>query len=106
MTTGKDVTYWTLVADAAQRQPDRVLFADDYGRSLSSRQLHDAACATAAAFAERGIGAGTVVSWQLPTTLETVVVMAALTRLGAVQNPIIPMLREREVRFHHRSAID
>ena len=38
-------------------------------------------------------------SWQLPTTLETVVVMAALTRLGAVQNPIIPILREREVGF-------
>ena len=99
MTTGKDVTYWTLIADAAQRQPNRVLFADDYGRSLSARQLHDAACATAAAFAERGIGAGTVVSWQLPTTLETVVVMAALARLGAVQNPIIPILREREVGF-------
>jgi cyclohexanecarboxylate-CoA ligase len=99
MTTGKDVTYWTLIADAAQRQPNRPLLADDYGRSLSARQLHDAASATAAAFAERGIGAGTMVSWQLPTTLETVVVMAALTRLGAVQNPIIPILREREVGF-------
>jgi cyclohexanecarboxylate-CoA ligase len=99
MTTGKDVTYWTLIADAAQRQPNRLLLADDYGRSLSARQLLDAACATAAAFAERGIGAGTMVSWQLPTTLETVVVMAALTRLGAVQNPIIPILREREVGF-------
>lgn len=38
-------------------------------------------------------------SWQLPTTLETMVVMAALARLGAVQNPIIPILREREVGF-------
>ncbi|SPM36077.1 Acyl-CoA synthetase (AMP-forming)/AMP-acid ligase II [Mycobacterium rhizamassiliense] len=99
MTEGTAVTYWTLVAEAARRQPDRPLFSDDYGRSLSARQLHDAACATAAAFADRGVGAGTVVSWQLPTTLETVVVMAALTRLGAVQNPIIPILREREVGF-------
>lgn len=99
MTTGTDVTYWTLIAQAAQREPDRAIFADDYGRSMTARQLHDAACATAAALAERGIGAGTVVSWQLPTTLETVVVMAALARLGAVQNPIIPILREREVGF-------
>ena len=38
-------------------------------------------------------------SWQLPTTLETMVVMAALARLGAVQNPIIPILREHEVSF-------
>ena len=54
---------------------------------------------TAVAFAEQGIRAGTVVSWQLPTTLETMVVMAALARLGAVQNPIIPQLRESEVGF-------
>jgi cyclohexanecarboxylate-CoA ligase len=92
-------TYWTLIADAARRQPNRTLLTDGYGRSLTTRQLHDAACATAAAFAERGIGARTVVSWQLPTTLETTVVMAALARLGAVQNPIIPILREYEVGF-------
>jgi acyl-CoA synthetase (AMP-forming)/AMP-acid ligase II len=93
------VTYWALIADAAQRGSDRPILADEYGRSLTTRQLHDAACATAAAFAERGIGPGTMVSWQLPTTLETVVVMAALARLGAVQNPIIPILREHEVGF-------
>jgi cyclohexanecarboxylate-CoA ligase len=99
MTDGAEASYWALIANAAQRQPNRSLLADDYGRSLSARQLHDAASATAAALAQRGIGAGTVVSWQLPTTLETVVVMAALTRLGAVQNPIIPLLRERELSF-------
>ena len=98
MTVG-DVTYWALIADAARRGSDRTLLADDHGRSLTARQFHDAACATAAAFAERGIGAGTVVSWQLPTTLEATVVMAALARLGAVQNPIIPILREHEVGF-------
>ena len=38
-------------------------------------------------------------SWQLPTTLETMVVMAALARLGAAQNPIIPILREHEIGF-------
>ncbi|OMC57159.1 cyclohexanecarboxylate-CoA ligase [Mycobacterium sp. IS-836] len=93
------MTFWELIAGAAQRDPNRRLLADEHGRSLTARELCDAACATAAAFAERGIGAGTVVSWQLPTTLETMVVMAALTRLGAVQNPIIPILREREVDF-------
>ncbi len=92
-------TFWTLIADAAQRGSNRPLLADEHGRSLTARQLHDAACATAAAFAERGIGPGTVVSWQLPTALETMVVMAALARLGAVQNPIIPILREHEVAF-------
>ncbi len=99
MTVGTSGTYWDLIAEAARRGSDRPLLADDHGRSLTARQFHDAACATAAAFAERGIGAGTVVSWQLPTTLEAAVVMAALARLGAVQNPIIPILREHEVGF-------
>jgi len=99
MNIGGDAGYWALIADAARRQPNRPLLADEYGRRLTVGQLHDAACAAAAAFAERDVGAGTVVSWQLPTTLETMVVMAALARLGAVQNPIIPILREREVGY-------
>ncbi len=44
-----------------------------------------------------GIQAGQVVSWQLPSVLEAVVLLAALARVGAVQNPIIPILREREL---------
>ncbi len=102
VTVGEGVqgrTFWTLIADAAERGSNRPLLTDDHGRSLTARQLHDAASATAAALAERGIREGTVVSWQLPTTLETMVIMAALARLGAVQNPIIPILREREVGF-------
>jgi acyl-CoA synthetase (AMP-forming)/AMP-acid ligase II len=37
------------------------------------------------------------VSWQLPTCAEAVVLIAALARLGAVQNPVIPILRDAEV---------
>jgi len=70
MNSGRDLNYWALIADAAQRGSNRPLLTDDQGRSLTARQFHDAACATAAAFAERGIRGGTVVSWQLPTTLE------------------------------------
>ena len=41
----------------------------------------------------------TPVSWQLPTRIETIVLSMALARLGAVQNPIIHIYREREVAF-------
>ncbi|WP_396930346.1 class I adenylate-forming enzyme family protein [Mycolicibacterium sp.] len=92
-------TYWDLVDTAASEHPDRVVLADDYGRSLTSAQLREAALTTAAGLAERGIAAGTPVSWQLPTTLETMVVMVALSRLGSVQNPLLPIWRESEVRF-------
>lgn len=92
-------TYWALVEAAAKEHPDRVVLVDDFGRSLTNSQLRDAAERTAAALAERGVADGTVVSWQLPSTLETMVVMVALTRLGAVQNPILPIWRESEVGF-------
>ncbi|KBZ60920.1 hypothetical protein K875_03871 [Mycobacterium [tuberculosis] TKK-01-0051] len=100
MTTHRTAqTYWSLVETAARAHPDWVVLADDYGRTLSCAQLRDSALTCAAALAQRGIGAGTVVSWQLPTTLETMVVMTALTRLGAVQNPVLPIWRESELRF-------
>jgi len=92
-------TYWDLVETAAHTHPDRVVLADDYGRSLTNAQLRDAAERTAAALAQQGVGSGTVVSWQLPTTLETMVVSVALSRLDAIQNPILPIWREAEVGF-------
>jgi acyl-CoA synthetase (AMP-forming)/AMP-acid ligase II len=92
-------TYWDLVEAAALSHPNRTVLVDDFGRSLTNSQLRDAAERTAAALVERGVGDGTTVSWQMPTTLETMVVMVALTRLGAVQNPILPIWRESEIRF-------
>jgi cyclohexanecarboxylate-CoA ligase len=88
------MTFWKLVNDAAAAAPGRVVLADDYGRSLTAVGLRDAAERVAAGLR---VGPGMIVSWQLPTTIEAVVLMAALSRAGAVQNPIIPVLREREV---------
>ena len=51
----------------------------------------------AAGLAALGVGEGTPFSWQLPTRIDTVVLSVALSRLGAVQNPIIAIYREREV---------
>src|SRR5690606_29207611 len=58
----------------------------------------------AAGLAGLGVGAGDVVSWQLPTWLESKVLVLALARLGAVQNPMLPIYREREVGFIVRQA--
>ena len=92
-------TFWQLVVELVEADPDSVVLADDYGRSLTRAALRDEAEKAAAALARRGVGAGTVVSWQLPTTLEALVLLVALARLGATQNPIIPILRHREVGF-------
>ena len=88
---------WSLVLRAASDRTDEVLLADDHGRTLTASDLHGEADRVAAGLAAQGVGAGDVVSWQLPSVLELPVLMAALSRLGAIQNPIIPLLREREV---------
>jgi cyclohexanecarboxylate-CoA ligase len=89
------VTFWELVVSAAAKRPDRVVLADAHGRSLTCAELRDAAQEVAAGL---GVGPGDVVSWQLPTSLEAALMMVALARLGAVQNPMITVLRHREVR--------
>ncbi len=53
----------------------------------------------AAGLADFGVTGRSRVSWILPTWHESLVLVAALARLGAVQNPIIPIYREREVAF-------
>ena len=90
-------TFWEFIESVAAANPDRVVAVDDFGRSLTTSQLRAEAQSVAAGLFDLGIGPGSVVSWQLPTTLESVVMLAACARLGAVQNPIIPMLRNAEV---------
>jgi cyclohexanecarboxylate-CoA ligase len=93
------MTFWNLVLGAAREAPDRVVLADDHGRTLTTTQFRDAAERVAAGLAGSRVSPGQTVSWQLPTSLEALVLMAALTRLGAVQNPVIPALRHREIRI-------
>src|SRR5580704_13924724 len=97
-------TFWDLVTRAAKERPDAPVVSDDHGRSLTRTQLRDAAEGTAAALSGWGVTTDTVVSWQLPTTIEAVVLLVALARIGAVQNPLIPILREREVSFITRQV--
>ncbi len=90
-------TFWDFVNSTAQQYPDRVVAVDDFGRSLTTGQLRDSAERVAAGLLELGVVPSGVVSWQIPTTLEAVVMLVACARLGVVQNPIISMLRHAEV---------
>jgi acyl-CoA synthetase (AMP-forming)/AMP-acid ligase II len=90
---------WELVEACAVQTPEAPLFVDDTDRTLTARQLRDDAERTAAGLAALGVGEDTPVSWMLPTWLEAPVLVAALARLGAVQNPMLPILGPRELRF-------
>ncbi|MFE9624559.1 class I adenylate-forming enzyme family protein [Streptomyces sp. NPDC006527] len=96
-------TLWDLLARRAALTPDRpVLLQGD--RVLTFGALRERAERTAAGLYERGVRPGTVVAWQLPTRLETAVLTFALARLGAVQSPVIPFYRDREVGFALRES--
>jgi len=90
-------TIWELVDQRAAATPDLAILLDEHGRTLTCAQLRDAIEQCAAGLFAHGIREGTKVSWQLPTRFETIVLSSALARLGAVQNPIIPIYGAREV---------
>ncbi|MCM3925364.1 AMP-binding protein [Frankia sp. AiPs1] len=93
------VTWWELIERRARATPELAMLVDAGGRRLTFGQFRDVAERAAAGLWELGVRPGETVSWQLPTTIEAAVLMSALARLGAVQNPLIPVLREAEVDF-------
>ncbi|MFI9767015.1 class I adenylate-forming enzyme family protein [Streptomyces sp. NPDC052415] len=96
-------TLWELLVRRAARTPDRpVLLQGD--RSVSFGELRARAERVAAGLHDLGVRPGTVVAWQLPTRIETVLLSLALARLGAVQSPVIPFYRDREVGFALRES--
>src|SRR6185503_10073924 len=95
---------WDLIEQRADATPAGRFVIDEDGRTLTFAEYRDACARAAAFFAERGIGESDVVSWQLPTWIEAMVLVGGLARLGAVQNPILPIYREREVGFVTREA--
>jgi acyl-CoA synthetase (AMP-forming)/AMP-acid ligase II len=95
---------WELVEARAAATPDALAAVDEDGRTLTWAEAKTEAERAAAGLARLGIGAGDVVSWQLPTWLESKILVLALGRLGAIQNPMLPIYREREVGFITRQA--
>jgi acyl-CoA synthetase (AMP-forming)/AMP-acid ligase II len=96
-------TLWELVARRAAVTPDRPVLLQA-GRRLTFGELRARAERVAAGLYGMGVRPGTVVAWQLPTRIETALLSFALARLGAVQSPVIPYYRDREVGFALRAS--
>jgi cyclohexanecarboxylate-CoA ligase len=93
-------TMWELIERRAAATPDGRLAHEDTGRELTFAEYRDACLRAAAGLhADHGVGRGTEVSWELPTWNESLVLVGALARLEARQNPLIPIYRGREVSF-------
>jgi cyclohexanecarboxylate-CoA ligase len=90
---------WSLVEWRAAQTPGGEMLVDERARRVTFGEFRNRAERVAAGLAGRGVGPGTPVTWQLPTNVEALVLTAALARLGAVQNPVMPVYGARDLRF-------
>lgn len=83
--------------------PDKTAVVSVYdGRvpeTLTYRELGDRVDRLAAGLIRLGVEPGDVVSFQLPNRWEFTALNLACGRIGAVANPVLPILRRREVAF-------
>jgi acyl-CoA synthetase (AMP-forming)/AMP-acid ligase II len=101
--TSSTATFSGALADWARRQPEKPAVVES-DRRLTYGELDAQVDAVGHALQRLGIGAGEVVSSQLPNSIESMVLCFAVTRIGAVHNPIITIYREREVGFIQAQA--
>lgn len=82
---------------AASQTPDRVLIIDGKVR-LDARALYEKSRVLAQAMIQR-FPAGSAISFMLPNWHETAVIYMAATLAGMIAHPILPSLREHDLRF-------
>jgi len=92
-----DATLVDSLRHAAQHTPHRVLLVDG-DRRIDCATLWSQSGALAQTLLARA-PAGSVVSFLLPNWHEAAVIYLAATRAGIVVNPILPSLRDHELRF-------
>jgi acyl-CoA synthetase len=91
-------TFHDLLVRRVEKNPDKV-FATDGTGSLTFRQLFDGAQRLAVGLHRQGWRAGDTAAVQLPSWVEFVQVLAALSRLGVIAVPIMPIYRREEVGY-------
>jgi cyclohexanecarboxylate-CoA ligase len=99
-----DKTVDDLLIEAIARTPDKIaIVADradrDRALSLSYLELGNRVDQAANSLRALGVGPGDFVTVQLPNWWEFVVTSLACGRIGAVVNPVMPILRERELLY-------
>src|SRR6202030_1381774 len=91
-------TFHDLLVRRVQHNPDKV-FATDGTRSLTFRQLLDAGRRLAVGLHRQGLRRGDTAAVQLPNWVEFIQVLAALSRLGVIMVPIMPIYRREDVSY-------
>ncbi|GAB3379542.1 AMP-binding protein [Amycolatopsis echigonensis] len=96
-------TFFELLEQQAELRPDKVFLTDDT-RSLTFRELRDGAVRLAKGLRGKGIDVGDRVCVQMPNWVEFAQVALALSRIGAIMVPIMPIYRLDEVGYIVRNS--
>jgi cyclohexanecarboxylate-CoA ligase len=99
-----DKTVDQLLSEAIVRTPDKIsIIADrtdrEKARQLTYRELGNLVDRAASSLNRLGVGPRDVVTVQLPNWWEFVVTALACSKISAVFNPVMPILRERELLY-------
>ena len=88
-----------LIAARAATTPDAEMACESGGRRITYGEFAQRVAEVAGGLEHWGVVPGSVVSWTLPTTIDALILSAALRVLGVIQNPIIPNYRQSEFLF-------
>ena len=100
----RDELFIDLLDRCRTEVPDKIAIVDfnsmeDKGRRLSYREFSALVDRIAVGLVELGIQRSDIVSCQLPNWWQFAALAFACWRIGAVINPMMPIFREREVKF-------
>ncbi|WP_284035585.1 AMP-binding protein [Neobacillus sp. 114] len=84
--------------DAIEKYPNKVAIIDKKSR-YTYKELGKLVDRVALGLMDLGLGKGDVISVQLPNWNEFVILHYAITRIGAIINPLIPIYRDREIGY-------
>ncbi|MGW1026772.1 AMP-binding protein [Streptomyces sp. NPDC002577] len=98
-----DYTFFDALEEQVAARPDKV-FVTDSTTSYTFQELRDAAVRLAVGMVRLGISPGDRVAVQVPNWTEFAVISLAVSRIGAVLVPIMPIYRRDEVGYIVESA--
>lgn len=80
--------FWQLVNEAKNSKPTQAIARDWRGRRIDCQRFYQLINEAVAGLYRIGLRPGSKVVWSLPNAIETMVILAALDRLGVVQCPL------------------
>ncbi|MFC9358349.1 AMP-binding protein [Rhodococcus sp. NPDC057014] len=92
-------TVASIFARATSERPDALAVVDSLGGQLTWAEVGDRSARLGGALQRRGVAKGDVVAVQMSNRAEAMVAVAAIARIGAVVNPMVPAFRRGELTY-------